>query len=194
MPRPDLYFSADVEADGPIPGPYSMLSCGLVVAGSFDGVAFTPANDDAASYYVELKPISEQWIPGALAVSGLDRNVLRKSGRHPADVMTEVASWVRTESTGYVPVLVAYPAVYDWMWLYWYFERFASGGSPFGHSRCLDLKTLYAARAGVPVRAATKHQMPAALRSRRPHTHHALDDAREQADLLANLMTWDGTS
>lgn len=29
----DLYFSADVETDGPIPGPYSMLSFGIVFAG-----------------------------------------------------------------------------------------------------------------------------------------------------------------
>jgi hypothetical protein len=28
----DIYFSADIEADGPIPGPYSMLSFGLAVA------------------------------------------------------------------------------------------------------------------------------------------------------------------
>jgi hypothetical protein len=29
--RPDVYFSVDVEADGPIPGPYSMLSVGVAV-------------------------------------------------------------------------------------------------------------------------------------------------------------------
>ncbi|WP_329414971.1 hypothetical protein OG802_28390 [Streptomyces sp. NBC_00704] len=26
----------------------------------------------------------------------------------------------------------------------------------------------------------------------RPHTHHALDDAVEQAELFANLMAWRG--
>jgi hypothetical protein len=36
----DSYFSADVETDGPIPGPYSMLSFALVYAGSFDGRKF----------------------------------------------------------------------------------------------------------------------------------------------------------
>jgi hypothetical protein len=25
----DIYFSADIETDGPIPGPYSMLSFGI---------------------------------------------------------------------------------------------------------------------------------------------------------------------
>jgi hypothetical protein len=37
----DSYFSADVETDGPIPGPYSMLSFALVYAGSFDGAKFS---------------------------------------------------------------------------------------------------------------------------------------------------------
>src|SRR5262245_56668885 len=37
MPAVDVYFSADVETDGPIPGPYSMLSFALVQAGRFDG-------------------------------------------------------------------------------------------------------------------------------------------------------------
>ncbi|MEU5250015.1 exonuclease, partial [Streptomyces asoensis] len=63
---------------------------------------------------------------------------------------------------------------------------------PFGHSGCLDMKTLYAARAGVPLRSVAKRTMPARLLPRRPHTHHALDDAVEQAELLANLMAWPG--
>lgn len=32
--------------------------------------------------------------------------------------------------------------------------------------------------------------MPRELLSRRPHTHHALDDAIEQAELMSNLMAW----
>ena len=36
----DVYFSADIETDGSIPGPFSMLSFALVYAGQFDGEAF----------------------------------------------------------------------------------------------------------------------------------------------------------
>ena len=32
--------------------------------------------------------------------------------------------------------------------------------------------------------------MPRYLLSRRRHTHHALDDAIEQAELFANVFTW----
>ncbi|RKS67696.1 hypothetical protein BZB76_6821, partial [Actinomadura pelletieri DSM 43383] len=48
------------------------------------------------------------------------------------------------------PVLVAYPLGYDWMFLYWYWMRFTDTGSPFGHSRHLDLKSLYAAKGRRP--------------------------------------------
>lgn len=65
------------------------------------------------------------------------------------------------------------------------------GESPFGHSGCLDMKTLYAAKARVPLRSAVKRHMPPHLLSRRRHTHHALDDAIEQAELMSSLMLWE---
>ncbi|MEJ8641692.1 hypothetical protein WKI68_09880 [Streptomyces sp. MS1.HAVA.3] len=85
--------------------------------------------------------------------------------------------------------MCGYPASFDWTFLYWYLISFG-GDSPFGHSGCLDMKTLYATKARVPLRAAVKGRMPRELLSRRRHTHHALDDAIEQADLMSNLMLW----
>jgi hypothetical protein len=41
----DAYFSADVETDGPIPGPFSVLSFALVFAGSFDRSHFQRPRD-----------------------------------------------------------------------------------------------------------------------------------------------------
>src|ERR1700753_3798625 len=72
----DLYFSADVETDGPIPGPYSILSFAIVYAGSFDGRKLTrPQNYDQV-FYRELKPISDSFQEEALQVNGLDRDRL----------------------------------------------------------------------------------------------------------------------
>jgi hypothetical protein len=34
--RSELYVAVDVEADGPIPGPYSMISLGMAVVGRPD--------------------------------------------------------------------------------------------------------------------------------------------------------------
>ena len=67
--RGEVYFSVDVEADGPIPGPYSMLSVGVAVAGRH-AERFIPASPDAATFYQELRPISDDYVPDALAVTG----------------------------------------------------------------------------------------------------------------------------
>jgi hypothetical protein len=68
----DAYFSADVETDGPIPGPFSMLSFAIVYAGSFDGQRFERPKNYERFFYQELKPISNQFQGEALKVNGLD--------------------------------------------------------------------------------------------------------------------------
>ncbi|MFF5702943.1 exonuclease [Streptomyces sp. NPDC012794] len=187
-------MSADVEADGPVPGPFSMSSFGLAVAGIRDGSGFRAVDPAERTFYAELKPINDVYDPEALAVGGLDRDLLVREGQDPAQAMNAAADWLAamSEELGASPVFVAYPLGYDWMWMYWYFVQFAAQGSPFGHSRCLDLKTLYAAKAAVPVGEAAKRSMPSHLLSTRPHTHNALDDAIEQGELFQNLMRWHG--
>ncbi|MFE5921243.1 exonuclease [Streptomyces sp. NPDC056468] len=189
--KPSLYISVDIEADGPIPGPYSMLSLGAAVAGAQDAGGFTAADPEKDTFYRELRPISEEFVPEALAVSGLDRERLRKEGLDPALALAQFTRWVREVGGDAQPVMCGYPASYDWTFLYWYLIRF-TGASPFGHSGCLDMKTLYVTKAGLPLRAVAKGTMPRELLSRRRHTHHALDDAVEQAELFANLMAWPG--
>src|SRR5487761_429771 len=76
----DAYFSADVETDGPIPGPFSILSFALVYAGSFDGRDFRRPEKYERTLYRELKPISDNFQPEALQVNGLDRERLLREG------------------------------------------------------------------------------------------------------------------
>ncbi len=187
----DVYFSADVETDGPIPGPFSMLSFALVLAGTFDGRAFSRATQ-AAHFYKELKPISDEFEEEALAVNRLDRNRLIVQGASPAEAMSEAARWVRQVAGNGTPVLVAYPLAFDWTWLYWYFVRFSESGSPFNHSRCYDLKTAFAVKGGRLVSRAGRDELPEELRSSVAHTHHALEDAQEQADIFAKIFEWGG--
>jgi hypothetical protein len=190
----DEYFSADVETDGPIPGPFSILSFALVYAGSFDGKKFTRPQAFAKTFYAELKPISENYEVEALRVNGLDRDRLCKEGQSPESVMTEASRWVKQLAGEHTPVLVAYPLSFDWAWLYWYFLRFSSQGSPFNHSRCFDIKTAFAVKASIPIGEAGKSNLFEQLRPRRRHTHHALDDAIEQAEIFANVFEWEGRS
>ena len=57
------YVMVDVESDGPIPGDFSMICFGAVIVEP--GLSRT--------FFGELKPISNQFIPDALAVSGFSR-------------------------------------------------------------------------------------------------------------------------
>ena len=191
MPQHDIYISADIESDGPIPGRYSMLSFGLAVAGRFDGRTLVPANPEEDSLYRELRPISSRYLPKALAVTALDRENLATHGVPPARAMADAKRWVTAVSGVDRPVLVGYPLEFDWMFLCWYFERFA-GGSPFGFSSALDMKTMYQQKARVPISLAGKDDLPSFLQSHRRHTHNALDDAIEQADIFVRLFDWAG--
>ncbi|HEX6781960.1 MAG TPA: hypothetical protein VF125_08010 [Solirubrobacterales bacterium] len=189
-PRPDLFISADIETDGPIPGPYSMLSFALTLASTFDGERFLPIDASPENtFYAELKPISDRFDPEALAVNGLDREQLTREGQDPADAMRAAELWVRQRAGDARPVLVAYPVAFDWSFLYWYFVRYAES-SPFGFSSCLDIRTLYQARSLTTFDASGRESMPLALRPGRRHTHHARDDALEQGELFNNLFSW----
>jgi len=186
--REDVYFSADIETDGPIPGPYSLLSFAIVVAGRRnDGRFERPANLDAV-FYRELRTISDRYEPEALQVNKLDRERLIREGADPADAMTEAAAWVRRMAGAGQPVLVAFPLSFDWTWLYWYLTNFSRDGSPFGHSSCFDIKTAFAVKSRLPISAAGRSRLPVELQAPIPHTHHAVDDAREQAEVFARLM------
>ena len=186
----DIYVSADVETDGPIPGPYSMLSFALVVAGTFDGSTFRGPGTEALSFYRELRPISETFQAEALAINRLDRARLLREGVPPEVAMEEARAWVCEVAGSHRPVLVAYPVAFDWTWLYWYFTRFTRDGSPFGFSCCYDIKTMIAVKRRSRLIEANKRNLPSEVRSHVRHTHYALDDAREQAELFANLFDW----
>jgi len=98
--------------------------------------------------------------------------------------MPEYAAWV--ESLPGSPVFVAYPAGYDFLFVYWYLIRFA-GRSPFSHS-ALDVKTLAMSLLGCGYRDAVKRNMPREWFSAKRHRHVALDDAREQGDLFLAML------
>jgi hypothetical protein len=84
------------------------------------------------------------------------------------------------------PVFVAYPAAYDFLFVYWYLIRFA-GESPFAHS-ALDIKTYAMALLKRGYRESVKDNMPRRWFDKPPHTHRALDDAIEQGALFCNML------
>lgn len=170
---PELYVAVDVEADGPIPEPYSMLSLGMAVAGRPD-----------LRFYTELRPISDDFIPEALAVSGLDRDRLVASAPPPEEAMAAAAAWVNGLRTFGRPVFLAAPAVWDGMFVHWYFVRF-TGSSPFGATGSgVDLRSYWMGRTAGEWTRSRKTDILRAVGLRLPHTHHAGEDAAELAQIF----------
>ncbi|TJV43518.1 MAG: exonuclease [Mesorhizobium sp.] len=169
-----------------------MLSFAIVYAGKYDGRRFErPASYDNV-FYRELSPISEDFQDEALMVNGLDREKLVLDGVNPITAMSDAFRWIKTISGEAYPVLVAYPLSFDWNWLYWYFMKFAKNGSPFDYSRCFDIKTAFAVKSAIPIAEAGRSHLPTNLASTKKHTHHAIDDAIEQAEIFANVFEWEG--
>lgn len=176
MPLDEMYFSVDVEANGPIPGDYSLSSIGCAVVGHPD-----------ATFYVEMKPISDREVPEAVAVSGLTTEHLRMNGEEPAAAMHRFDDWVRaTAGRKRRPVFVGFNATFDWMFVHWYLIRYV-GKSPFSISG-LDLKAYYMGMMGESWTNTSKRKITKQFPTTLPHTHNALDDAREQAQLFEKML------
>ena len=171
---PEAYISVDVETAGPVPSAYALLSLGACLI-----------DDPERSFYAELQPTTGEAVPAALAVSGLSLDQLAVSGLPPAEAMGRFAAWVEEVAGGRRPVLVAFNAAFDWMFVADYFHR-CGVPNPFGHS-ALDLKSLYMGVVGGPwsgtsfAAVAARFGLPAEL------PHHALEDARIQAEVFRRL-------
>jgi hypothetical protein len=160
------YIMVDVEADGPIPGDYSMVCFGAVVV----------AEDLSRTFYGRLKPVSEKWIPEALAVSGFSRDETR-SFDEPKQVMGEFRGWLKENSKG-KPMFISDNNGFDWQFINWYFHHFL-GENPFGFSST-NLGSLYKGLRK-DVFQNFKHLRKTA------HTHHPVDDAKGNAEALLSL-------
>lgn len=182
----EIYFSADVEYDGPLVGTHSLSSIGMCVAGHWDGGEFTAVDPEKDTWQAQLRPLGPDYDIETQRVSGLDRDVLFRDGLDPVKAMVHLTEWVHQVSVGFEPVLVLHPAVVDWPWLHHYFVRF-TGSSPFGHNSAIDVRSLYLGMTDCAFSQSKPSQMPRFLRPEREHTHGALDDALEQAELFVNI-------
>lgn len=152
-----------------------MLSLGACVVGSPE-----------KSFYVELRPISKEFIPDALKVSGFDLSRLEKEGKSPAEAMLSFRSWVETTAGDYKPVFVGFNACYDWQFVNWYLESFTTG-NPFGFGG-IDIKSYFMGLKGLPWSKTTSSQLPPEFQPNVAQTHNALDDARAQASIFQKLL------
>lgn len=180
MAKPEIYVSIDIEADGPIPGPHSMLSLGAVALledgtelGTFSANLETlegaSPHPDTMAWW-ETQP--EAWA------------VCRRDLEPAEGAMQRFVDWVCALPGK--PVFVGYPASFDFLFVHWYLMRFV-GRTPFSHS-ALDIKTFAMALLGCGYRDAVKKAFPRRWRPENHHLHVALDDAREQGVMFVAML------
>jgi DNA polymerase III epsilon subunit-like protein len=173
---PEVYISVDVETAGPNPSQYSLLTIGAVSIGK-----------QPQSFYVELKPVNNNSVPEALAVSHLSMARLAEHGVEPAEAMRRFEAWLKTLLPGRQrPVFVAFNAPFDWMFVNDYFHRYL-GRNPFGHA-ALDIKAFYMGLSHVTWGETSMRYVSQRYLGDRQLTHHALRDAMDQAEIFLKLL------
>jgi hypothetical protein len=160
-------FVVDVEADGPAPGLYSMVSLGAVLVEPGLGRTFRG----------RVRPVSERWLPDALAICGVTREEHLRYDE-PGEVMARFEAWVLAESKGR-PVFFSDNLAFDWQYVNWYFHR-ELGRNPFGWSG-RRIGDLYCGMVKDAF-AGWKHLRKTA------HDHDPVNDARGNAEALLALI------
>ncbi len=181
LTAPQLYIDVDIEADG-IAGYGSMLSIG----------AQSPTGE---SFYSEIKPASEDFIPGHREFCEnhhLQRERLLREAPEAWSVIFSFKEWVDIlrEKTGKNPVFTAFNAAFDWSFVDLYFVKL-NIPNPFGIAP-FDLKSLAIALSGNwDWKQTSKGKLPSIIIPEGDFTHHALEDAQYQQKLhfgMARLL------
>lgn len=157
------YIMVDIESDGPIPGDYSMICFGAVLV--------EPGLE--RTFYGQLRPISDKFIPEALAISGFSREQTL-TFPEPTEVMNAFADWIYHLDIDR-PHFISDNNGFDWQFVNWYFHHF-TGRNPFGFSST-NLGSLY--------KGMVKDTFQTFKHLRKTsHTHHPVDDAKGNAEAL----------
>lgn len=161
------YIVVDVESDGPIPHRFSMVCFGAVIV--------EPTL--SRTFYGKTKPISIEWNPEALAISGFTREQ-HETFDNPKDVMELFASWIEANSKG-KPLFISDNLAYDWQWINYYFHNYL-GKNPFGYSG-RRIGDLYC---GMKMNVFEKWKH---LREMNPD-HNPVKDATSNAEVLLKMV------
>jgi len=160
------YIVVDVESDGAIPHKFSMVCFGAVIV--------EPTL--SKTFYGKVKPISSEWNPEALAISGFSREE-HESFDDPKEVMEKFAKWVSENSVG-KPIFITDNPAYDWSFINYYFHYYL-GKNPFGFS-ARRIGDLYC---GMVKDSTAQWKW---LRKTK-HDHHPVNDAKGNAEALLEM-------
>lgn len=174
----ETWISVDVETSGPTPATGSLIAI---------GACLVERPEEAIELLLRPDP-ALPWSDEAETIHHLDREFLQRVGLEPPEALEALAAWLeRAVPSGSRPIFVALNAPFDWMFVADCLWRHL-GRNPFGIS-ALDLKSLYMGRQAVARWEETrKAHVERRLGLRFEHTHHALEDARDQARLAQMLL------
>ena len=180
------YFCVDIEANGPVPGLYDMVSLAAVrVAPDADGRLSI-----GTVHYLELAPSAPRFDARAAAIHGLDQDRLAAEGLDHAAFCEALSTWVAAQTLpGTEPVFVGHNAPFDWShvaWLYAEQER----PNPFGY-KALCTKALASGVLGLHWLDSGKDVLAQKLSLPPEDTtlkHRADYDALYQAQILVALL------
>jgi ribonuclease T len=172
----DNFISVDIEAAGPVPSRYALLSIGACTI-----------RQPRKTFYVELVPDKEQVDPGAMKIHGLDLSRLSREGLIPEYALRRFADWLKgVIPTGREPLMVGFNAPFDWMFIHDYFTRYL-GDNPFGHS-AIDIKAVYMGASGNSWVETSGQHLHRRYDDGRHLSHNALDDAISQAVIFEGIL------
>jgi hypothetical protein len=128
------------------------------------------------TFYGQLRPISEQWLPKALEISGFTRQETLGLN-DPRIVIENFRDWINIYSNKQ-PIFISDNNGFDWQFMNYYFHHFL-GSNPFGHILA-NLGSLYKGL----VKDMTKNFK---YLRKTVHSHHPVDDVRGNAEALLYL-------
>lgn len=164
------HFVLDVEADGPCPGRYNMISFGLVWL-----------IDAGKSFLGEVAPvIDDPGLEEARAVSAVSFET-QQSYADPHQVMAAARAWMVEHTKGQRATIWSDNPAFDWQFWNWYCHTFL-GENPAGFS-ARRIGDLDAGRRGQPLTTNAWKK-----RRQTPHTHNPVDDARGNAEALRWIL------
>jgi len=184
-----IYICLDVEASGPIPDPYNLVSIGAVPVEQ-KSETWQVRSDDL--FYIELKPLYAGFDAEAMAIHGISREHLEQQGMPATQAMEKLSDW--STSRGGRPIFVGHNAVFDWAYVNHYYVR-TGVTNPFGW-KGLDTKALAAGVLRIPFLDTHKENLARLLPGLPPEDlsqkHRADYDALYQAEILVALLNYSG--
>lgn len=172
----DFFIVVDVEASGPSPSLHALLSIGACTV-----------EHPHQTFYVELQPDSEEYIPDALAISRLSLERLAARGKPPTEALQSFAAWLeQVVPPDTHPVFTAFNAPFDWMFINDYFHRYL-GYNPFGY-KALDIKAYFMGLHDVSWAETSHKKITTYYFGERELSHNALRDAIDEAEILQVML------